>query len=73
MSPLLGISTSDWERGAIRDEAGHSCILKEKILGDNREGSEAHWSRDPRPTSQSTVSGKLLSKGWAFAESLEGT
>lgn len=52
----------------MRDEAGHSCILKEKILGANREVSEAHCGRDPRTTSQSTVSDKLLSKGWALAE-----
>lgn len=73
VSPLLGISMGDWERGATGDEAGHSCILKERILGDSCDRSEAHWSRDPRTASQSTVSGKLLSKGWALAESVEGT
>lgn len=44
VSPLLGISMGDWERGATGDEAGHSCILKERILGDSCDRSEAHSS-----------------------------
>lgn len=35
--------------------------------------AEVHPDRDPRTPDRSMISGKLLSEGWALAESVEGT